>query len=72
MSKSCDIEGQGTIVAIPVRETYIPADVVASLSDKYGAELYNITCIKGMDGNDHYVVRLLQNGQVRSEQVAAR
>ena len=72
MSKCCDMNGQGTVVAIPVTETHIPADMVASISDKYGAELYDITCVKGMDGNDGYVVRLLQHGNLKTERVTIK
>jgi hypothetical protein len=43
--------------ALPVKETYIPDEIVSKLTKQYGLELYSITCIKGKDGNNEYWVR---------------
>lgn len=63
VSKSCDMDGAGAIVALPVKETYIPEDILSSLAEKYGPSLYDVSCIKG----DQYLVRIIKNGRLKIE-----
>ena len=55
--------------SLPVFETYISANAVTNFKNKYGANLYDITKIKSTSGQDIYVVRVLDNGQVRTDYV---
>lgn len=55
--------------ALPVLETYVPANVVEKLKAQYGPHLYSITCIKGDDGQVEYCVRKLDSGVMKEEKV---
>jgi hypothetical protein len=52
--------------ALPVLEDYIPADVVNNLKNTYGQDLYDITTVKTMNGDDSYVVRVIKDGVVQT------
>ena len=54
--------------ALPVKETYVPNDVVEKLKSQYGPQLYNITCVKGKDGYIEYWVGIIKNGKLEEEQ----
>lgn len=49
----------------------VPAEVVTTLKNKYGATLYDIKQVKSSSGQIIYVVRLFDNGGMRSEYVGA-
>lgn len=49
----------------------VPAEVVTSLKNKYAASLYDIKQIKSTSGQLIYVVRLFDNGTMRTEYVGA-
>ncbi|HEY8657498.1 MAG TPA: outer membrane beta-barrel protein [Chitinophagaceae bacterium] len=55
--------------SLPVIQTDIPANVVTNLKNKYGANLYDITKIKSTSGQDIYIVKVLDNDQVRMDYV---
>jgi len=50
--------------ALPVKESYVPDDVIAKLTRQYGPELYSITSIKGKDGNNEYWIRTKKGMQM--------
>jgi len=49
----------------------VSAEVVTTLKNKYGASLYDIKQLKSSSGQIIYVVRLFDNGGMRSEYVGA-
>jgi len=70
VNKSCNIEGQCKDVALPVLENNIPSDLIEKMTAKYGSAIYDITKIKGSDGQNEYVVRVLQNGEIITERIS--
>ena len=56
---------------LPVVGTGVSTDVVATLKNKYGANLYDIKQIKSTSGQLIYLVRVMDNGGMRSEYVGA-
>jgi hypothetical protein len=56
---------------LPVVGTGVSAEVVTMLKNKYGATLYDIKQIKSTSGQMIYVVRVMDNGGMRSEYVGA-
>src|SRR5215207_4681043 len=62
--------GQTFTVALPVRQSFVPDAVVTKAIDMYGPVLYDINHIKGTTGQDVYVVRILENGQMSSQYMA--
>ncbi|MBS1919891.1 MAG: hypothetical protein JST17_06540 [Bacteroidetes bacterium] len=64
-------ESMTSWAALPVYETYIPADVVTNikLRTTKGNEVYDITDVKSSTGNDEYVVRTIRNGSVTTEKL---
>ena len=59
-----DQRGSGYSLALPVLQTYVPENIVASALNKYGSNLYSISMVKTNTGNDTYVVGLLDRGQI--------
>jgi len=56
--------------ALPVLETDVPSSLVSSVKNKYGDGLYDITGLKNSSGQDVYMLRILENGQIRNEYVS--
>jgi len=56
-------------VALPVIQTQVPADIISKVGTMYGPTVYDITRVKGMDNQDEYLVRILDNGQIRTERI---
>ncbi len=56
---------------LPVVGNGVTADVVTTLKNKYGTTLYDIKQIKSTSGQLIYVVRVMENGGMRSEYVGA-
>ncbi|MDQ6755758.1 MAG: hypothetical protein M3004_02375 [Bacteroidota bacterium] len=56
---------------LPVIGTNVSADVVANIKNKYGATVYDIKQIKSSSGQDIYLVRIMDNGGLRSDYVGA-
>ena len=50
--------------ALPVTQNYVPTDVVATIRNTYGADLYDITTLTCADGQACYNVRVIRNGVV--------
>jgi hypothetical protein len=59
--------GQSFTVALPVKESLVPDAVVSKAISTYGPTLYDITAVKGTNGQDIYMVRTLENGQISSQ-----
>jgi hypothetical protein len=59
--------GDHYMVTLPVTSTWVPDEVVSAAGNLFGANVYDITTLKGSDGNPIYQVRFLDNGVLRSE-----
>lgn len=64
-----NMKGQSYSVALPVVETSIPDNVISKAAEMYGGNIYDITRMKGMNGQDVYGVRVIENGQSRMERI---
>jgi len=64
-----NMKGQSYTVALPVVETSIPDNVISKAAEMYGGNIYDITRMKGMNGQDIYGVRVIENGQSRMERI---
>jgi hypothetical protein len=62
-----DYAGNHYLVALPVTSTWVPDDIVNKVGSLYGANIYDITSLKGANGQTVYQVRVLDNGQSRTE-----
>jgi hypothetical protein len=60
--------GTNSTPALPVRANSIPADLLAKINSQY-TNIYDITIVKGSNGQPAYVVRTIQNGVLKSEQM---
>lgn len=56
---------------LPVVGNNVSQDVVTTLKNKYGTTIYDIKQIRSTSGQNIYVVRLMENGGMRSEYVGA-
>lgn len=56
---------------LPVVGNNVPADVVNTLRNKYGSTVYDIKQIRSTSGQNIYVVRVMENGGMRTEYVGA-
>jgi len=61
--------GQTFTVALPVHQTLIPDAVVTKANQVWGPTLYDITMIKGSQGQDVYHIRTIENGMVADQWV---
>ncbi len=43
--------------------------MVSKITSKFGSSVYDITSVKGASGSAEYVVRVLENGQLRTQHV---
>ena len=59
--------GQSFNVALPVKENLIPDAVVSKANQMWGPTVYDITTVKGSQGQDIYLVRTIENGQLSSQ-----
>ena len=57
--------------SLPVIGNNVPADAVTAIKNKYGATVYDIKQIKSTSGQDIYIVRIMDNGQIKTEYVGA-
>lgn len=62
-----NMAGKTYNLALPVTQTYVPDDVVSKISSKFGPMVYDITTLQGANDQNIYQVRVLENGQLRSE-----
>ncbi|RYF86820.1 MAG: hypothetical protein EON98_02490 [Chitinophagaceae bacterium] len=59
--------GDGYALALPVIQTYVPEDIIDKALNKYGASLYSIGMVSGVDTGNVYQLGIIQNGQMHSE-----
>lgn len=64
-----NMKGQSYTLALPVTETLVPDNVIAKATEMYGNNIYDITQMKGMNGQEVYGVRVIENGQSRLERI---
>lgn len=62
-----DNAGNHYLVALPVTSTWVPDDIISKVGSMYGANIYDITSLKSASGGTVYQVRVLENGQIRTE-----
>ena len=51
----------------PIKQSFVPDEMVKQAIQRYGASLYSIGISKGINGQDLYRVTLIENGQSRTE-----
>lgn len=56
----------GYIVSLPVLQTYVPDPVITTATNLYKQNLYDITAMKGNNKEDVYLVRVQDNGELKS------
>lgn len=56
----------GYTVALPVLQTWVPDAVITTASNLYKEKLYDIAAMKGNNNSEMYVVRVLDNGELKS------
>ena len=56
---------------LPLVGNGVTDDVVTNLKNKYGSSIYDIKKIRSTSGENIYVVRLMENGNMRTDYVAA-
>jgi hypothetical protein len=56
----------GYTVSLPVLQTYVPDAVITTATNLYKQNLYDITAIKGNNKQDIYLVRVQDNGELKS------
>ena len=59
--------GQTFTASLPVKQSLIPDAVVSRANSTWGPSLYDITAIKGNAGQQVYLVRTIENGQLSSQ-----
>ena len=63
--------GVSYTVAKPVLHSAVPESVIERAISIYGDDIYDITAIKGLEGEELYTVRVIENGQLRAEKISA-
>lgn len=61
----------GYTVALPVLQTYVPDEVVNAAVNMYKQNLYDITAMKGNEKQDMYVVRVMENREMKTHYIDA-
>jgi hypothetical protein len=56
----------GYTVALPVLQTWVPDAVITTAGNLYKQNLYDIAAMKGNNNTEMYVVRVLDNGELKS------
>jgi hypothetical protein len=56
----------GYTVSLPVLETWVPDQVVTTALNQYKQNLYDIAAMKGNNNTNMYVVRVIDNGELKS------
>ena len=56
----------GYTVSLPVLETWVPDAVITTALNQYKQNLYDIAAMKGNNQTNMYVVRVLDNGELKS------
>lgn len=61
--------GQSFAIALPVRQNLVPENVVDKAKSMYGYNIYDITTMKGHGDAMYYSVRVMENGEMRTEKI---
>lgn len=69
MNMYYNMAGQSYMVALPVLQNQVPDAVASSAKSRFGHQVYDITAMKGTNNQQYYQVRVLENGQVRTEKI---
>jgi len=56
----------GYIVSLPVLQTFVPDAVITTALNQYKQNLYDIAAMKGNNNTEMYVVRVNDNGELKS------
>jgi hypothetical protein len=56
----------GYTVSLPVLETWVPDAVITTALNQYKQNLYDIAAMKGNNKTDMYLVRVMDNGELKS------
>lgn len=56
----------GYTVSLPVLQTWVPDAVVTTAINQYKQNLYDITAMKGNNNTDMYLVRVMDNNELKS------
>lgn len=72
MNTYYDARGNSFMMALPVTQSSVSTDVISKIKSMYGTNVYDVTTIKVADHSDAYYVRIIENGQVRSEVIDAQ
>jgi hypothetical protein len=63
--------GQTFTVALPIRSSWVPDEVVSRAVELYGPVMYDIRSVRGTGEGDVYLVRILENGQLSNQYMGA-
>jgi len=63
--------GQGYMIALPVLENQVPDEVVSKVKEMHGTNVYDITALRVNDSAEIYQVRIIENGELRTERINA-
>lgn len=58
--------GTSYAVALPAIENKIPEDVMTKAMSQFGNNVYDITMMKSANNSTVYMIRLMENGNIRS------
>lgn len=58
--------GTSYSVALPAIENKVPEEVITKALNQFGNNMYDITMMKSANSNTVYMVRLMDNGNIRS------
>jgi hypothetical protein len=61
--------GDTYTVALPVTQNYVPDDIVTKAGNMYGDMIYDISSVKGQNGQNIYHIRTIEGDQLRSNWV---
>jgi hypothetical protein len=59
--------GTSYTVSLPVRQNLVPESVIGKVNQMFGPTVYDVTTVRGSNGQDIYLVRTLENGQIASQ-----
>lgn len=61
--------GSTYTVSLPVTQTWVPDDIITRASTMFGPMIYDVTTMKGNNDQAVYHVRVIENGQLRSQYI---
>jgi hypothetical protein len=64
-----NMAGATYTVSLPVTQTWVPDDIINRASSMYGPTIYDLTTLKGSNGQNVYQIRTVENGQMRTQYI---